>query len=53
LSIQKTLRKPEDSLKAFKSAGKVALRKFMDELTTTDIKLTGRINNEIILLKVQ
>ena len=53
LSIQKTLRKPADSLKAFKSAGKVALRKFMDELTTTDIKLTGRINNEIILLKVQ
>ena len=39
LSIQKTLRKPEDSLKAFKSAGKVALRKFLDELTTTDTKL--------------
>lgn len=52
LSIQKTLRKPEDSLKAFKSAGKVALRKFLDELTTTDTKLTGRLNSDTILLKV-
>ena len=52
LSIQKTLRKPEDSLKAFKSAGKVALRKFMDELTTTDTKLNGRVNSDTILLKV-
>lgn len=51
LSIQKTLRKPEDSLKAFKSAGKVALRKFLDELTTTDTKLTGRLNSDTILLK--
>ena len=52
LSIQKTLRKPEDSLKEFKSAGKVALRKFMDELTTTDTKLNGRVNSDTILLKV-
>jgi len=52
LSRQKTLRKPEDSLKEFKSAGKVALRKFLDELTTTDTKLNGRINSDTILLKV-
>lgn len=52
LSIQKTLRKPEDSLKEFKSAGKVALRKFLDELTTTDTKLNGRVNSDTILLKV-
>lgn len=52
LSVQKTLRKPEDQLKEFKSAGKVALRKFLDEIKAVDIKLNGRINEETILLKV-
>lgn len=51
-SIQKTLRKPEEQLKAFKSAGKVALRKFLDDIATTDTKLNGRCNPETILLKV-
>ena len=51
-SIQKTLRKPEEQLKEFKSAGKVALRKFLDEIKTVDIKLNGRINQDTILLKV-
>lgn len=51
-SIQKTLRKPDEQLKEFKSAGKVALRKFMDDIKTTDTKLNGRINPETILLKV-
>lgn len=52
LSIQKTLRKPADQLKEFKSAGKVALRKFLDEINTTDIKLNGRCNPDTIFLKV-
>jgi len=51
-SIQKTLRKPEEQLKQFKSAGKVALRKFIDDIKTVDIKLNGRINADTILLKV-
>ena len=51
-SIQKTLRKPEEQLKAFKSSGKVALRKFLDDIATTDTKLNGRCNPETILLKV-
>jgi len=51
-SIQKTLRKPEEQLKAFKGAGKVALRKFLDEIPTTDTKLNGRCNPDTILLKV-
>ena len=51
-SIQKTLRKPEEQLKEFKNSGKVALRKFMDDIKTTDTKLNGRINAETILLKV-
>jgi len=52
LSIQKTLREPADQLKEFKSAGKVALRKFLDEINTTDIKLNGRCNPDTVLLKV-
>lgn len=50
-SIQKTLRKPEETLKEFKESGKVKLRKFLDEIKTTDTKLNGRINEDIILLK--
>lgn len=52
-SIQKTLRKPADQLKEFKAAGKVALRKFLDEINAVDTKMNGRINEEIMLLKVQ
>ena len=50
-SIQKTVRKPEETLKEFKSAGKVKLRKFLDEIKTTDIKLNGRLNTDTIILK--
>jgi hypothetical protein len=52
LSVQKTLRKPEEQLKEFKSAGKVALRKFLDDIKTTDTKLNGRCNLDTVLLKV-
>lgn len=52
-SVQKTLRKPEEQIKEFKAAGKVQLRKFLDEIKAVDIKLNGRINEEVILLKVQ
>ena len=51
-SIQKTLRKPADQLKDFKSAGKVKLRKFLDDIKTTDTKLNGRCNPDTVLLKV-
>jgi hypothetical protein len=51
-SIQKTLRKPADQLKEFKAAGKVKLRKFLEDIATTDTKLNGRCNPETILLKV-
>lgn len=50
-SIQKTLRKPEETLKEFKKAGKVRLRTFMDDIKTTDIKLNGRFNSDTIILK--
>ena len=52
LSICKTLRKPEEKLKEFKAAGKVQLRKFLDDINATDTKMNGRINEETILLKV-
>ena len=52
LSIQKTLRKPDEQLKDFKSSGKVALRKFLDDIATTDTKLNGRSNPETVLLKI-
>ena len=51
-SIQKTLRKPAEQLKEFKDAGKVKLRKFLDDIKTTDTKLNGRCNPDTVLLKV-
>ena len=51
-SIQKTLRKPDETLKEFKKASKVKLRKFLDEIKTTDIKLNGRLNADTVILKV-
>jgi hypothetical protein len=53
LSVQKTLRKPEEQLKEFKAAGKVQLRKFLDDIKAVDIKLNGRINEEVVLLRTQ
>ena len=52
-SVQKTIRKPEEKLKEFKSAGKIALRKFLEDINATDTKMNGRINEDTILLKVQ
>ena len=40
-SVTKKMRKPEEQLKEFQSSGKVALRKFMANLTTKDSLLTG------------
>jgi hypothetical protein len=52
-SVQKTVRKPEEKLKEFKAAGKVQLRKFLEDINATDTKMNGRINEETILLRVQ
>jgi hypothetical protein len=51
-SIQKTLRKPIEKLTEFKKAGKVQLRKFLDDINATDTKMNGRIGEDTILLKV-
>ena len=51
-SVQKTLRKPVEQIKAFKEAGKVALRKFLEDINSVDTKMNGRINEDTLLLKV-
>ena len=51
-STSKTLRKPEESLTALLSAGKVMLRSFMSNIKTAESKPNGRINNECILVRV-
>lgn len=51
-STQKTLRKPQEQIKAFLASNKVELRKFLDNIKTTEIKLNGRINADTVLLKV-
>jgi hypothetical protein len=52
-STSKTLRKPDEKLKEFAKASKVQLRKFLDEIKATETKLNGRINADVVLLRVQ
>ena len=51
-SISKTVRKPEVVMKKFMAAGKVQLRTWMDELSTTGVQMNGRLNADTLLLKV-
>jgi len=51
-SVCKTLRKPEEKLKEFAKAGKIQLRKFLEEIKATETKLNGRIGLDTLLLKV-
>lgn len=50
-SIQKTLRKPEQQLKEFADSGPKKVLEFYDAIKTMGVKLNGRINNEVILLR--
>lgn len=51
-SVQRTLRKPDVVIPGMMDAGKVALRKVLSDLTTTETKLNGRINADTLLLRV-
>jgi len=51
-SVMKTVRKPEEKLAEFKKAGKVALRKFLDEINAVEARMNGRINADTVLLKI-
>lgn len=51
-SVAKTLRKPAEQLKQFANAGKVALRTFLEDIKAVDVALNGRLNKDIVLVKV-
>jgi len=51
-SVQRTLRKPDIVIAKMMAAGKVALRKILPDLTTTETALNGRFNEDIVLLRV-
>jgi hypothetical protein len=47
----KTVRKPAETLKAVSDSGKVPLRTFMQTLSTKPSPVTGRVGEDVILLK--
>lgn len=51
LSVQKTLRKPKEQIVNWTGKAKTKFSKSFDELTTTGIKMNGRINENTIILK--
>jgi hypothetical protein len=51
LSLQKTLRKPKEQITNWTGKAKTKFSKSFDELTTTGIKMNGRINENTIILK--
>lgn len=50
-SVAKTLRKPTEQLKQFSSAGKVALRSYIEDIKAVAVALNGRITADWVLLK--
>ena len=52
-SFKKKLRKPEDVLHELLGAGRVKLRKFMGVIKAKESKVTGRINKDTIIMRVE
>ena len=52
-STMKRLRKPEKMLPEIMKAGKVFLRNVLDSIKAKESPLTGRINKDVILLRIQ
>jgi hypothetical protein len=50
-TLQKTVRKPAETLKALAAAGKPAARKIFKDLTTTETQFNGRGTENIMILK--
>lgn len=50
-SVSKTLRKPDEQLKEFAKAGKVALRTWLKDIKAVEVRLNGRIGPDVLLLK--
>lgn len=51
-SVEKTVRKPAETLADFKKASKVKLRTFMKELSTVDIPCGGKLNEHHVILRI-
>jgi hypothetical protein len=51
-SLEKTLRKPADTLAEFKRASKVKLRTFLKDLATVDVPASGKLNENHIILRI-
>ena len=51
-SVSKTLRKPTEQIAEFQKCSKPQLRKFLSNIRATETVLNGRINDDIVLLKV-
>lgn len=51
-STAKMLRKPHETLTKLKEGGKIVLKRLMDELSTKEKSVNGRINKDVILVKV-
>lgn len=51
-SITKKIRKPDQIIPEVSSGGKVYLRRLMESLTTKESKTSGRMNKEVIILRV-
>lgn len=51
-SVCKSTRKPKETVTEVLKSGKVALRKVMSSLTSKESLLTGRLNSDIIILRV-
>jgi hypothetical protein len=52
-SVQKTLRKPAEQIKALLQGGVAQHRKYFKEIKSTEVKFNGRGNENLILLKVR
>lgn len=52
-SIQKKLRKPEQTIERLLSGGKVVLRNLMSDIKTKGAPASGRINAETLILRTQ
>lgn len=52
-SIQKTLRKPAEQIRALMSGGVPAARKYFKDIKATEIKYNGRGSENLILLRVR
>jgi hypothetical protein len=51
-SVTKTLRKPQETLKRVLEGGKLVLRKMMDEIKSKEKPARGRINMDVVLVRV-